>query len=226
MIASDLRAACRASSNFFLPDVLIPSLRRMIARRVLSGAGPSISSDVTHIASQMAVDPAVIWLSPEIGGVPATTPPPIYPDGGVIRTLSIECLSRVRLFVIPCSRVDSPVNEMTATSSFDGLITVSRNDIAAAFSSGSVRSCERLVSIRIARLSGRSTWRENATISCGLPSSSRRTSSCLRVVSRRRLRSCAVNNTFTTSVSTLMISSSSSGSGGVAVGTADAGAVF
>ena len=52
--------------------------------------------------------------------------------------------------------MDSPVKETTETSSFVGLITDSTNDIAAAFSSGRVRSCEALVSIRMARLRGRS----------------------------------------------------------------------
>ena len=53
------------------------------------------------------------------------------------------------LLVIPCSSVDSPVNETTDTSSFVGRTTDSRNEMAAAFSSGSVRSCDMLVSIRI-----------------------------------------------------------------------------
>ena len=102
---------------------------------------------------------------------------------------------------------------MIDTSSIFGRTTDSMNDIAAAFSSGKVRSCEMLVSMTMARLSGRSTWRENAAISCGTPFSKIRTSACLRSVSSRRLRSCAVKSTLTTSVSILMTSSSSAGVG-------------
>ena len=40
------------------------------------------------------------------------------------------------LLVMPCSSVDSPVNETTETSSFVGRMTFSTNEIAAAFSSG------------------------------------------------------------------------------------------
>ena len=133
----------------------------MIARRVFSGAGPRISSDVTQIASQIAVEPRLLIVARD------RRCSRLHAAADITRrrrkpTRSIARRSRVRLLVIPCSSVASPVKEMIATSSFSGRTTIRRNEIAAAFSSGSVRSCEMLVSISIARLSGRSIWRENA----------------------------------------------------------------
>ena len=58
--------------------VSTPSVNTMIARRVCSADVLISSSDVAQTASQMAVEPARLWLVPEIGGVPlTTTPPPI-----------------------------------------------------------------------------------------------------------------------------------------------------
>ena len=183
MTASALSAAWTASSSFFLPDVLTPSRQQddRAARFFRSRAENLVRRYPDRV--------------PDRGRTcdrsdcrPRSAVCPVRPrrrrynlKAARTCTRSIARRRRVTLFVIPCSSVDSPVNEMIETSSFDGRMTDSTNEIAAAFSSGSVRSCEALVSIRMARLSGRSICRENALISCGWPSSKILMSSCFKI---------------------------------------------
>ena len=95
-----------------------------------------------------------------------------------------------------------------AASSLSERITASTNELAAAFSIGSVLSSETLVSIRMASERGRSVWRAKVKTSCGRPSSEMLMSSCLRVVTNRFCLSAAVKSMLVRSVSTRTTSSS------------------
>ena len=87
-------------------------------------------------------------------------------------TRSMARRTRWTLPVKPCSSVVSPVKERMATSSLLGRMTVSMKARAALFSSGSVRSCEALVSMRMASESARSVSRWKAKTSCEAGASS------------------------------------------------------